>query len=821
MTPRPASGFYLGRLFDLASGKTGEAALHYDPDDLTTHAVIVGMTGSGKTGLGVGLLEEAALAGLPALVIDPKGDLANLLLRFPNLAPEDFLPWVDPEEARRSRQTPEALAEKTASAWREGLASWGLGSEQIARLLEAVETVIYTPGSDAARPLSILASLNAPEPSVRDDRDLLRDRVGGTARALLGLVGIEADPVRSREHILLANLFEHAWQSGADLDLASLIGQVQRPPFERLGALDLEQAFPESARAELANRLNNLLASPGFRAWLEGDALDIPALLWGPDGRPRHTVFYLAHLPEAEKQFFVTLLLTAVDTWMRGQPGTGSLRALLFFDEVYGYLPPVANPPPKDALLRLLKQARAFGLGLVLATQNPVDLDYKALSNAGTWFVGKLQTERDKARLLDGLEGAAGGVDRRAADKALAGLKPRVFLLHNVHARGLQTFQTRWAMTYLRGPITREQLRTFRPEAAAPAPAARAAQFAPPPAAPAAPAAGGRPAPPAGVADYILPNDRTAAQALERAGRAGRDARTLGLVYRPALLAQAGARLLDRKLNIDIERTLAALVLEPDRRGVVRWEQHPAEPLQAAALGGSPAPESAFAPLEAPLADAKILARLQKDFQDWAYRSAEARIQVNPALKLAAAPDASGESFRAQCAEAARAASEAEAEKLRLRYERQLTTLRNRLTREQRELEDDRAQHAARKLEEAATHGENILGLIGGRRRRLSTSLTKRRLTEKAKAQVDESVGAIADLERQIAALEAQREQELKTLHDAWAERALQIEESALRPRKTDVHLDLFGVAWVPFWRLESGGETFELPGSAAAEPPG
>ncbi|MGD2077583.1 MAG: DUF87 domain-containing protein, partial [Chloroflexota bacterium] len=413
--------YYLGRLFDSQSGRTTDETLLYDPDDLTTHGVVVGMTGSGKTGLCLDLLEEAALNEVPALMIDPKGDITNALLHFPELQPADFQPWINADQARRDDVSLEQAAADTAALWKNGLAQWGIGGERLTRLSQAAKFAIFTPGSDAGLPISILASLEAPEIPWDENEELLREKIASTATALLGLAGLrDVDPVRSREHILLANIFERAWSQGQDLSLGELIMQTQNPPFEKLGVFDVNTFFPEKDRFALAMTLNNILASPSFQAWIEGQPLDIQSLLYTPDGRPRHSVFYIAHLNDEERMFFVTLLFSAVETWMRSQSGSTSLRSLVYFDEIFGYLPPVGNPPSKEPMLRMLKQARAFGVGLVLATQNPVDVDYKALSNAGTWFIGKLQTDQDKQRLLDGLSGAAGAMDRSQYDDLLS-----------------------------------------------------------------------------------------------------------------------------------------------------------------------------------------------------------------------------------------------------------------------------------------------------------------------------------------------------------------------------------------------------------------
>src|SRR5512142_272599 len=407
------SRFYLGRAYDPNTKTVTNEPVYYDPADLTTHAVVTGMTGSGKTGLCITLLEEAALAGIPAIIIDPKGDLTNLLLHFPDLAPQDFQPWIDPEMARRAGKTLDQLAMDASTSWKEGLQEWGIPQERVLALKNAAQFAIFTPGSDSGIPVSVLSSLAAPEISWQDNREILREKITSTVTALLGLVGYQdIDPLRSREHILLANIFEAQWSQGKDVELAELVLQTQSPPFEKLGALPVETFFPSKDRMELAMVLNNILAAPAFETWREGQPLNIGSLLYTDDARPRHNIFYLAHLSDEERMFFVTLLLSAVETWMRTQSGSTSLRALLYMDEIYGYLPPQRNPPSKQPLLRMLKQARAFGLGLLLATQNPVDVDYKALSNAGTWFIGKLQTEQDKQRLLDGLVGASENTPR-------------------------------------------------------------------------------------------------------------------------------------------------------------------------------------------------------------------------------------------------------------------------------------------------------------------------------------------------------------------------------------------------------------------------
>ena len=845
--------FYLGRSFDPGQNKATDQPLLYDPADLTTHAVVVGMTGSGKTGLCIDMLEEAALNNIPALMIDPKGDMTNTLLHFPDLLPADFQPWVNADQARRDGKTIDQAASEAAALWKKGLADWGIGPERLLALKNAAHFAVYTPGSDAGIPISILATLKAPQIPWESNREVLREKISGTATALLGLVGLQnIDPVRSREHILLANIFENAWSKGLDLDLSELILQTQNPPFAKLGVFDVNTFFPEKDRFELAMLLNNILAAPAFQTWIEGQPLDIPSLLYGPDGRPRHSVFYLAHLGDAERMFFVTLLYSAVESWMRTQTGTPSLRAILYFDEIFGYMPPVSNPPSKQPILRMLKQARAFGVGQVLVTQNPVDLDYKGLSNAGTWMIGKLQTDQDKQRLLDGLESAmTGGMDRSQIDRLISTLGKRVFLLQNVHAKQPQLFQTRWAMNYLTGPLTRTQIPALnqlvgaRMVAAAPAPTAppldqyQAVPLTPesdtqpvpvtPPAAAAKPSAKAaapsqgsatRPAVPAGVAEYFLPNNLTFTQAFEADGRSyPSEATSQGLLYRPVLLAQTSVRFLNCKYSLDFELIKTALVPEPDRRGLVRWEDYASQPINPQSLTRPADPRARFATLEAPLSDAKAITAMQKDFVEWVYRAAQITVRANDALKQYAGPQVSAADFRKQCAEAARQGRDAELRKVTTAFATKLTSLKDRLKREERELKQDEAELTQRKWEEGSTHLENVASLIGfGSKRRLTTSVTRRRLTAQAKADVEESEQAIEEYETQLAALEAEKAATIEEINQRWGEIANQLTEIPVTPFKKDILLDFFGVAWMPFHLVKIGDQVEELPGFRPAQ---
>jgi hypothetical protein len=805
--------YYLGRIYDPQTDKATAENYLYDPADLTTHCVVVGMTGSGKTGLCIDLMEEAALNNVPALIIDPKGDITNLLLHFPELLPADFQPWINADEARRDGKTVDQAAADTADLWLNGLADWNIEGDRLQALQDSVRFTIYTPGSNAGVPLSVLSSLDAPDVPWAGNEEVLSERINNTAAALLSQVGFnDIDPVQSREHILLANLFQTAWSAGKHLPLEELILQIQTPPFSKLGVMDVEALFPQKDRAALAMRLNNMLASPSFQTWLEGEPMDIARLLYEPDGRPRHTVFYMAHLNDEQRMFFVTLLFSAVETWMRTQAGTTSLRALVYFDEIFGYLPAVGNPPSKGSMLRMLKQARAFGVGLVLATQNPVDIDYKGLSNAGTWFIGRLATEQDKNRLIDGLLSAVGGAtDRREFDRLISGIGKRVFLARNVHAKEPQLFQTRWAMNYLAGPMTRNQIPALNALVGAGSAAAAKAEPAAPPAAtvtdsaaataetaaakprPTGDGTATRPAPPPGVGEFFLP-------AYVPAPQAG-----VPVLYRPALLAQAGVRVANAKYGVNTILPVTALVLEADPQGLVRWEEALVRALTADELDTQPADGARYASLDRPYSDGKLMKSLATEFKEWIYQTQTVIVRANEALKVYAGPEVSDEEWEDRRADAADDAMDAELDKLKAGYESKIKSVQTKLAKEQAELQKDEAELSGRKVEEWAKHAETLLGMLGNRRRSVSSSLTKRRMTSEAKADVEESLEAIAEYEADIMELQEALTTALNEVEAKWQRVADEQSELPLKPTKTNITVEQFGVAWLPYYQVDGG----------------
>lgn len=802
--------FYLGKVFDPDASEIRDDLLLYDAKDLTTHAVCVGMTGSGKTGLCLSLLEEALIDGVPAIAIDPKGDLGNLMLTFPNLEPSDFEPWVDPGEATRKGLSVPAYAKKTAELWKTGLASWDQDGERIQRLKDAGEVAIYTPGSSAGLPLCVLRSFSAPPVQIRDNADAMRERVMSSVSSLLALLGIDADPIRSREHILLSNVLHRAWSEGRDLDLGRLIQEIQQPPFERIGVMDLESFFPSKDRFALAMTLNNLLASPGFQAWLEGEALDIQRLLWTPEGKPRLAILSIAHLSDEERMFFVTLLLGEVLTWMRAQPGTSSLRALLYMDEVFGFLPPTANPPSKTPLLTLLKQARAFGLGTMLATQNPVDLDYKALSNAGTWFLGRLQTERDKARVLDGLEGASASAgvtfDRKRIESFLSGVKSRVFLMNNVHEDAPVAFHTRWAMSYLRGPLTRSQITTLMAEK-------KGAPVAPRPTPTGQPATAPPPTPetPKGAQDDarpILPPEvvQTFIEATEPASSASH------ILYRPALVSRAQLHFVKTTREIDEWRTVTALAPIPDRVPPSVWSK--------ATIYGEDAPERLPQPEEG-----ARFGRVPKAASDpKAYRSFGTRLKAAlyrdqaltlwrcPKLRLWSEAGETQGDFQARVSQLVREKRDEAVGQLEARYAKKVQRLQERVRKAEQRIEKEEQDVSTSKQSTLISIGQTILGALFGRKKlstgtvgRAGTTLGKASRMQKEKEDVERAKADAEAAAEELRAMEAEAQTEIEKLQDEHDPAQYEVTDASLKPRKSDIQVEDVVLAWTP-WAVSPDG---------------
>ena len=805
--------FYLGKKYDLSAGERSENELIlYDSKDLVTHAVCVGMTGSGKTGLCLALLEEAAIDGVPAIVIDPKGDLGNLLLTFPQLRPEDFRPWINEDDARRKGVEPDVFAQQQAESWKKGLEGWQQDGARIQRLRDAADFSIYTPGSNAGLPVSILKSFGKPSPAVLNDAELMNEQIRTSVSGLLGLVDVEADPMTSREHILLSNIVAHAWRNGIDLDLAGLINAIQQPPMERVGVFDLESFYPQKDRFVLAMRLNNLLAAPGFENWLNGEPLDIAKMLYTSQGKPRIAIFSIAHLSDPERMFFVSLLLNQILGWVRTQSGTTSLRALIYMDEIFGYFPPVQNPPSKAPLLTLLKQARAFGVGVVLATQNPVDLDYKGLANAGTWFIGRLQTERDKMRVLDGLESAAANsssnFNRDEIEKVLSSLGNRVFLMNNVHADGPMVFETRWVMSYLRGPLQRNQIKTLMdarrgtPQQSAqlntdvtivaqattadvPKPSSGVVASA---TMSQSPASSKRPLLPPEIPQCFLP---------------GRGATRV--VYEPRIVGTAEVFFDDRKsgVMVHVSKTFAAIV--SDGPVPVSWDEAEELDLSERDFGQAPSSDAAFQPVPPLAAKPKSYATWTKKFTDMLYRNTTMSILRSRTMNQVSRPGESETEFRIRLGQMYREKRDLEIQKVQQKYGAKIAALEDKIRRAQQTIDVQQSQASSAKLSTAISFGATVLGALFGRKTISAGTISRAGSTARG---VGRSVRESGDVGRAQQNLQAAQQQldllsqdlqsQMSEIDQTYNAQAEEFETLELRPKKTDVKVKAVVLGWKP-----------------------
>ena len=807
--------FYLGKKYDLVKNEVLDEYLNYDSRDLVTHALCVGMTGSGKTGLCLSLLEEAAIDNIPVLCVDPKGDLGNLLLTFPELKPEDFLPWIDPSEVARQGKDIADIAIEVAERWRKGLERWDQPPERIRKLKESNDVTIYTPGSTVGVPLTVLQSFHAPSPEILADAEAYRDLISSSVSGLLALLGIAADPLTSREHILLSNILDNVWREGKDVSLEEIIRLIQTPPITKVGVIALDTFFPATDRLKLSMMLNNLLASPSFAGWLEGKSINIKEMLYTPEGRARTSIISIAHLNDAERMFFVTILLNELVSWMRSQPGTGSLRALFYMDEVFGYFPPTSNPPSKPPMLTLLKQARAFGLGIVLATQNPVDLDYKGLSNMGTWFLGRLQTQRDKDRVLDGLEGASlqQGTEfsRSEMERRLSALGNRVFLMNNVHDDAPTIFQTRWALSYLRGPLSRQQISSLMKDKKEAAKLPN--QSASDPVSSGAPTPGGASTTPASGSRPIIPpaiQERFVAPTLPP----GRDSK---LIYRPALMADANIHFVRSGANVDhwAEFLYVAPAVEPLASDV--WEAIDKYPADVLSLDNKPEAGFHFSELPAALLNPKNFSNWDRDLKDNLFRREHCTVFFSKALKKYTPPGMSEMDARIELRHEVRQARDEAVDTLRAKLAPKLRSLDLRITTAQAKLDKEKDHSRTQWMEGVVSLGTSVIGSFFGRKLNSKTNLNKatqaaKKLGKASSAQsgVQRAEDTLESLIEERSALETEAQNLIDELTSKFSAENLELEAIRIPLRKSDTRVDFIAIAWIP-WQIDADGMASRL----------
>jgi hypothetical protein len=785
--PEKLGSFYLGSEYNIEKQEITGEHINYDARDLTTHAVCIGMTGSGKTGLCICLLEEAAIDKVPAIIIDPKGDITNHLLHFPELQPEDFLEWINIDDARRKNLSKEEYAKQVSQTWKKGLEDWGINKERIENLAKSVDFTIYTPGSSTGIPINILSSLEVPKIT---DRETLNNLITGTVRALLELLKISSDPIRDKEGILLSAILQHYWSLGESLSLEKLIQAVQNPPFNRLGVFDLDTFYSSDKRLDLALAINSLIASPSFTEWLTGDPLDISKLLYTEDGKPRHSIFSLSHLSDEERMFFVTLILERISSWIQQQSGTTSLRGIIYFDELFGYMPPVANPPSKTPLLRLLKQGRAYGLGVVLTTQNPVDLDYKGLTNTGTWFIGKLQTDRDKNRVLEGLEGVSplSSISNEIDyGKIIGALGSRVFLLHNVHDNAPKIFHTRWAMNYLRGPLLGGQIKKLmlgkKDQITTRKSITKKDFVATPPT-----------IDPSIEQFYIDGNN------LVYINKPASIPGKIQLV--PTLLLKYSVRFFDKKRDIDKIEKHWAITPEPNNLGEIDWSQ--IETLDSRLIYDKPIySEENLVYHEIP--DSYNTKKELRDYRDklseFLYRNKSYSISTHPSLKISQEQEESKAGFLMRVKQAAREERDQEIDKLEKKYDTKLDSINSKINKLTSSLSSEEAEYDARKREEIFGIGETVLGVLLGRRRTtgITTASRRRRMTTQTKHKIEETSKEIEELKKEMSELEQELEEQVQEITDKWDNVEDKIEEYKINPRRTDIDVDEPKLAWIYF----------------------
>jgi Helicase HerA, central domain len=775
--------FYMGKVVDPSTGKPGKDALLYESKDLTTHAVCIGMTGSGKTGLGIALLEEAAIDKIPAIIIDPKGDLSNLLLTFPNLSPEEFQPWIENAEAERKGMNTEEYSEYIAKKWKDGLADWGESAEKIKNFRSSVDLAIYTPASKAGIPISILTSFAAPPKEQMLDSTAVREKALSITSSLLGLLGIDADPIKSREHILISTIIQQAWQNGIDLDIAALIQQVQKPPFTKIGALDIDTFYPAKDRMALSISLNNLLASPGFQAWIEGEPLDIKELLHTKKGKPKLSIISIAHLSDSERMFFVTLLLNEFLTWMRRQPGTSSLRALLYMDEIFGFFPPTAMPPSKLPMLTLLKQARAFGVGIVLSTQNPVDLDYKGLANCGTWFIGKLQTDRDKARVIEGLTvSSSGDVDADSLNKSLAMTGNRTFIMRSVYEKEPILFQTRWTLSYLCGPLTLTQIarltdkseKSIQERVTAPIVQEKSA------------ISSSKPNVPSGISEFFVHQSKSVQP----------------VHYEPKVAGIAKLHFVDSKNKIDVWEDVCFVLPADDDGKSVPWEEGTNIPDLKNQLKKDPIPNSTFGDLPSGLMQEKNYLLFAKELATSLYQNQTFTIYQTKDPNMTSKSGESERDFRVRVIHEMREKRDDLVRKLREKYSGKIATLTDKLQRAQEKMAQKQQKAGMQKVQTLISVGTAVVDALFGKRitkgtiSQTGTSLRRASQIGKGSQDVTQAEDEVNAYHQQLQDLEAQMNSEISAvLSDKDAE-TIQLDKTCVRPRKSDISVEKVALVW-------------------------
>ncbi len=764
--------FYLGKDVDKNTMDASDALTLLKNKNFTTHAAIIGMTGSGKTGLGVGIIEEAAIDNIPSILIDPKGDMGNLCLVDSDFSKEAFEPWVRDEAKSKDIDSLE-YAQKISNMWKEGIESWGQNSERV-RKLQAIKKTIYTPGSSAGVAINIMSSLETPPSEVMEDSDTFSSYLKSTTTSLLSLIGVTADPLDSKEYILLAQIISKSWIDKEDLSIELLIGKIIKPNFSHIGILPLDDVYPQDARFKLAGKFNALLASPSFSLWLQGENLDIQKLLYDDKGKAKIAIFSISHLNDDERMFFVTLLLNKYIAWMRRQSGTSALKTLLYMDEIYGFFPPTKNPPSKEPMLLLLKQARAFGVGVVLSTQNPVDLDYKGLSNIGTWFIGRLQTAQDIERVIDGLGGKVGSsFDKSEIKNLLANLKKRTFFLKSAHLDDVRLFATRWVMSYLKGPLKRDEISILMQsqkdlqnisQRSAKKLVKKSTEL-----------------------ESFQNIDGSIAQYFEPDPSANN-------IFIATLGAEATVHFYSQRKGIDeSQKMIFSLALDKTQQNI-SWEE--AEATDEAFINyPHNAPSKAkFQKLPEVILKDKGLKRTMRELKELLYREEHLELMRCKSPKLESKVDESHSDFTVRLKDILDDKKEIEIEKLQIRYSKKEKTLLGRLSRAKERLDKESSDSTSSMIEA----GIAVLGALFGRSSpsKIGRAMSKGSKILKERGDMSRAEERMMLIQEDMETLEYELDNKIDELHEKYDVNNCEIESYKMKPRKTDIAVHSCAIVW-------------------------
>ncbi|MCG3685303.1 DUF87 domain-containing protein [Aliarcobacter butzleri] len=758
--------------------------LVYKNKDLLTHAAIIGMTGSGKTGLGISLLEEAAIDNIPSIIIDPKGDMTNLLLTFPSLQGSDFEPWIEEQDASNNGLSVKEFAQNTANLWKNGLERDFQNASRIEKLKNCADFTIYTPGSDAGVQISILSSFKAPNKEVIEDNDLLVSLVNSTVSSILSLIEEKSDTT-SKESILISSIFMNYFKENKDLTLEELITLIVTPPFSKIGVFDLETFFAQSERLKLALKLNNIIANPSFKTWIEGETLDISNLLYDETGKAKVSIFSIAHLNDSQRMFFVTLLLNQMVAWMRRQEGTTSLKALLYMDEIFGYFPPNSNPPSKQPMLTLLKQARSFGIGIILSTQNPVDIDYKGLANIGTWFIGRLQTKQDKEKVIDGLSSAnEGNLNKDEVMNLISNLEKRNFILKNINEDGIKIFETRWALSYLKGPISKDGIKKLMSE--------KKKQNIP--------------------TEKIENENQTTQINIEKGipkpiitsnltEKYLYSSQNSAYYLQPYLICSCDIHYIDVPKNIDFEEKISYKIYLDENMKNIDFEEK--EELENNSFEEKEKPNSFYYELPSFIQKEKDLKVIEKDFMDYIYRNSKLTLYKNEFLKITSKQTESLNDFKIRLQDRLNEKIDLEVEKLKIKFVKENDSIEIKLSKLYEKLQKEELQATSTTTDTIISIGTSLLGAFFGNSVINKTNIGKVATSAKGASKILKERNDVKQVENEILELQQQKEA-LKTLLEneigkinlANQSSNFPIEEIFIKPKRSDIYNTKLALLW-------------------------